>query len=219
MLGRKNNNNQGRLPAGFIALIAMTVTACAQAQSVPPGDDAVEAIWRIRELPFQFHSANVSYTCDALRKKIHAILKAVGVHESLAVDMDCGRRTMVKFAQARISLASPVEATVENILAATHFEPHRVLAARMNDVALPTPTDIERFAASWRQAPLARLNLTSSDCDLLNGLRAQIFPMLRVRSLKGFLCSVSATRVPPNLGAEALMPTLDTESIPTAARR
>jgi hypothetical protein len=207
MLGRYNDYN-GRVVA---AVIAFALAAPAHADiirlAVAPDDNEIEAIWRVQQLQFDYYSPNTSYSCGALQKKIRTILQAVGVHESVVVEVRCDGHEPVSAVRVYISFAAPIEATEENILAATSFESHELLAARLRGIALPTSTDIERFAASWRRISLMRLRLKSGDCDLLNGLRGQVFPKLRIRTASGFNCSVSPTRLRPALNVEALMRT------------
>jgi hypothetical protein len=169
--------------------------------AVAPDDKAIAAIWRVHHLHFDYYSPNTSYSCSALQKKIRAILQAVG---AVAVEMRC-YDARVRFVRVYISFAAPVEATEENILSATSFEGREVLAAQLKGVALPTSTDIERFWASWQRISLARLRLQNGDCDLLNSLRAQIFPKLRIDEATGFNCSVGSTRLPPILRVESLI--------------
>jgi hypothetical protein len=183
-------------------LVALGVAMTARADSTP--DEATQAIWRVQRLELDYHSSSASYSCDGLEEKIRSILQAVGAHESLAVKTRCDGRGPVSFARVLITLASPVEATPENIRAATTFEPHERMVAQLKHVVLPTSADIERFAASWQHISL-RPHVATGDCDLLDDLRGQILPKLRIRATRGFNCSVSASRLRPAPRVEALV--------------
>jgi hypothetical protein len=185
--------------------MVLTLGLPAHASSVMSDENSVSAIWHVQQLPFDYYSPHTSYSCRALKSRIRAILQAVGAHESMEIAGSCAAHEPVRSARIYISLASPVEATDANVLDATTFQPHERLAARLRGIALPTSTDIERFPASWRRVSLAQLHLKSGDCDLLNDLRSQVFPRLRVRNAAGFECSVSPTRLAPSLKAEALV--------------
>jgi hypothetical protein len=166
---------------------------------------AVEAIWRVQELQFSYHSSRTAYSCSGLQRKIRLILQAVGAHESVAVEVHCLHREMLNSARASIAIATPVEATDENIRAATTFAPYELMAARMRGVALPTATNIERFPASWQRVRLSELQFEMGDCDLLDDLHGQVFPRLRIRGMTGFNCSSTATRLRPKPQLEALI--------------
>ena len=107
------------------------------------GDPTVEAIWRVQQLPFNYHSTRTAFSCSGLQEKIRAILQAVGAHESVAVEVQCLGGELLHSARASIAIATPLEATDENILAATRFEPYELMAARLRGVALPSATNIE----------------------------------------------------------------------------
>jgi hypothetical protein len=168
-------------------------------------DAAVEAIWRVQQVQFDYQSSSVSYSCSALKERIRGILLAAGAHESIAVEAGCDGDELVAATRASISLAAPVEATDENVRIATSFEPHEVLAARVRGTALPTATDIARFTASWQRVSLRDLQLTRGDCDLLDGLSRQVLPKLRIRDTRGFRCPVEASRLAPIPRVEALV--------------
>jgi len=192
-------------------LLVATAIAFVSMLAVPAhADPAVQAIWRVQQLPFTYHSTRTAYSCSGLQEKIRSILRAVGAHESVIVEVHCPAGELLHSARASIAIATPIEATDENIRAATRFEPYELMAARMRGVALPTATNIERFTASWRRISLSHLQLRMGDCDLLKDLRGQVFPRLRLRDASGFGCSATATRVRPVPKVEALIHTTTT---------
>jgi hypothetical protein len=174
-------------------------------------DETVDAVWRIQRFDFTYHSSTVYYSCRALQAKIGAILRAVGAHHRVAVDVHCMGGDFVRFAYVRVTLAVPAEATQATVTAATTFDTRAQLVARLRKLPLPTAVDIERFPAEWRTVSLSghrSLRLDSGDCDLLRGMREQIFPKLSVRVARdGLRCTPGATtRIRPKLVVTALMP-------------
>lgn len=159
----------------------------------------VEAIWRIQSFDF-YHSASVAYSCRALRDKVAAILKLAGAHESSIVEVGCSG-SMLRMAQVRITLASPVEATPENIRRATTFDGRAELIARMANISLPTAVDIEHFPATWRRVSLrghGPSRLDASDCELLRGMIKQVFPKLSTRVQRRPMCVEGPMRGMPS---------------------
>ena len=171
----------------------------------------IEAIWRVQHLDFSYDSPRYQYTCNALKNKVRAILRSMGAHERVTIDAGFSGDLVVQQMRARISLAAPVEATVENVLAATTFDERDQLIARLRDKRLPTAADLERFPASWRRVSLSRdrrLHLAAGDCELLNSIRKQLLPKLSVNVRDwGRRCSLEATRVQVVSEIDALMPT------------
>jgi hypothetical protein len=166
--------------------------------------EPVDAVWRIQHLNFTYRSTNVYYSCDALQAKIGEVLRAVGAHRRVAVEMRCAGNHFVNFASARVTLAAPAEATRENVRAATTFDARTRLTATVRKIRLPTPHDIERFRASWQTVSL--LSMEPGDCELLRGIHEQLFPQLSVRVINGMpRCSSFATKTRPKLEVAALM--------------
>jgi hypothetical protein len=201
----------------IVAAVCLPLFGAAPAR---PGDPAagaservIEAIWRVQHLDFRHYSPGRRYTCDALKNKVRAILRSMGAHEALTIDAGCSGDLIVQQISARISLAAPVEATVENVQAATTFDSRDELVARLRDTRLPTAVDLERFPASWRRVSLSRdnrLHLEAGDCELLNSIRKQLLPRLGVNiRVWGRRCSLDATRVQNVYEIEALLPSRD----------
>lgn len=186
-------------------LVATAIAFVSMLAAPAHADPAVQAIWRVQQLPFTYHSTRTAYSCSGLQEKIRSILQTVGAHESVIVEVHCPAGELLRSTHGSIAIATPIEATDENILAATRFEPYELMVARLRGVALPTATNIERFAASWRRISLSHLQLGTGDCDLLDDLRGQVFPRLRIRNVSGFGCSATATRVRPVPKVEALI--------------
>ncbi len=173
-------------------------------------DDTVAAIWQIERIDFVYHSSTVRYSCGNLQRRIAAILQAVGAHSTIGVELGCRSGDLVRSANVRLTLAAPVEATEENLRAATDFDTHDELVARLRQTQLPSANDIERFPASWRTVALTHsppLSLGPGDCDLLRALRDDVFPRLRVQVVSsGLHCGGAGTRIGPRIQVNALMP-------------
>lgn len=174
-------------------------------------DDTIAAIWQIERIEFVYHSSTVRYSCGNLQRRIAAILQAVGAHSTIGVDLGCRSGDLVRYAHVRLTLAVPVEATEENVRAATDFDTRDELVARLRQTQLPSANDIARFPASWRTVALTRsppLALGPGDCDLLRAMRDDVFPRLRVRVVSsGLHCGGGAnTRIKPRIQVNALMP-------------
>jgi hypothetical protein len=174
-------------------------------------EEPIAAIWQIERIEFVYHSSTVRYSCGNLQRRIAAILQAVGAHSTIGVDVGCRSGDLVRYANVRLTLAVPVAATEENVRAATDFDTHDELVARLRQTQLPSANDIARFPATWRTVALARtppLSLGPGDCDLLRALRDDVFPRLRVRVVSsGLHCGGGAnTRITPRIQVNALMP-------------
>lgn len=202
-----------RIKQSVLALIlaagSMQCCAIGTAASEPL---PVTAIWNLQQLPFRFRSENIYYSCDSLRTKIAAILTAVGARADLRVDLPCGYGSLTNGAFAAIQLATPIEATPQNVAAATSHSAQTELIARLNKVDLPNATDIQRFPAAWQTVLLGRgggLSLDAADCELLQALSEQVFPHLAVQLAKRRIhCpGTGSTRANLKVAVTALMPT------------
>jgi hypothetical protein len=186
-------------------------------------DDATEpatpitAIWHTQRVELSFHSGTIYYSCDGLRAKIAAILKAVGAQEGVESELPCRRDTVTNQVVTQITITHPLEATAQNLEAATTYSTQAQLVARLNKTDLPTANDVQRFSAERRMVTLGsqrRLKLDGADCALLLALSEQVFPQLDVQVAKGRLsCSGnSGGRLRPKIQVMALVPT-EAESV------
>jgi hypothetical protein len=192
------------------ALVGVAVVRAAD-DDTPPPDETIEAIWHVERIDFAYHSMTVRYECRALQLRIAEILHAVGANAHIGVELDCTSGDMVRHAGVQVTLAVPVEATEENVAAATDYDTRDELVARLRHEQLPGANDVERFPARWRTVALTRtppLSLGPTDCDLLRAMRDQVFPQLHVRVISsGLNCgSGSDTRIQPRIHVNALIP-------------
>jgi hypothetical protein len=104
-----------------------------------------------------------------------------------------------------------MQATPENVQAATTFATEDELVARLRETQLPTAATIERFPAEWREIPVTKIDgvrIGPQDCELLEDLHKQVLPhiaSIRVVRAK-FSCGSSELRASrPILIVEALV--------------
>ena len=192
----------------FVASLG-AVFGSSAAEDAPP-DTQITAIWQIQQIDFVYNSSTVRYSCGNLQRRIAAILQAVGANANMGVEIGCSSGELVRYANVHLTLAVPVEATAENLRAATNFDARDQLVARLHQTQLPSAEQLTRFPARWRTVALTRsppLSLGPGDCDLLRSMRDDVFPLLHVRVVSsGLRCgSGSDTRIPPRINVNALM--------------
>jgi hypothetical protein len=166
-------------------------------------------VWQVQSLDFAYRAGNTAYSCSTLQRRLQAILRSVGARDTLTVVMQrCTDQSAS--ASVLITLASPVEATQENIDAVTRHDSKDGLIAKVRGEQLPTRETIERFPAVWKTISMSRdpkLQLDSGDCELVKQLRRDIFPRLSIRILHDNLrCSMAYQSLgQPQLSVAALV--------------
>src|SRR5262245_15166477 len=98
------------------ALLA-TSEVIAQAQHSP---GTVEAIWRTQTMDFHYRSDSQYFTCAEFETKLSATLLAIGVYRDMTIAALCPR-DLSGHVRAKITLASPIEATDPNVRSVTTF--------------------------------------------------------------------------------------------------
>jgi hypothetical protein len=194
-----------------ICLATSAPDCFAAADDAPEAALPVMAIWHTQQVGLSFHSGNIHYSCEGLRTKIVAVLRAVGAREGVNVDLPCLRNALTNQIVTHVTVTSPLEATEQNLEAATKYSTEAQLVARLNKVDLPTANDLHRFPAERRTVVLGgqgRLKLDGADCDLLAALSQQIFPLLDIQVPRGRMnCPINgASRIRPKIQVKALMP-------------
>ena len=168
------------LVLGFAALL-VCASARSETKREAVSDAPTEAIWRIQEFDFHFRAQKGRYhSCSSLHSKITGFMEAIGAG-SVIVHIGCDRNTLVEHAFARIATAMPIQATPENVRAATTFDTEAQMVARLRQARLPTAETVERFPAEWREVAVRSIHgvrLEPADCDLLHDLHEQILPHL-----------------------------------------
>jgi hypothetical protein len=188
-------------------LIFVAAAACAQTPS-PASQDVIDAIWRVEQFDFNYRSARGFYACDELQARLARMLISLGAHESAKVELRCTGGRLVSNVRAHISVAVPVEATRENVQAATTFDARARLLARLGRYGLPTAAHVQHFPAAWRRVYVTangRRRFGASECELLSQVQQQIFPQLRVRSSVELYCMPWATHVTQTLEVKTLV--------------
>ena len=198
-----------------IALAASLSSQGARAESTTEdaGSTAVESVWRVQSFDFEYRGFSTSYSCGSLRKRLRSILLTVGARDTLVI-RTTGCYDLSELANVQITMASPVEATPANIRALTEHDSEDELIARVRGESLASAADIERFSAEWRTISMSRdkrLRLAPGDCELVQQLRREVFPLMSIRIVEDNLhCSRafgSFTR--PQLAVSALVATND----------
>ena len=167
----------------------------------------VEAIWRTQTMDFHYRSDSQYITCAEFETKLSTTLLAIGVYRDMTIAALCPRELSGRV-RARITLASPIEATDQNLQSVTTFTGTERLLAHLTQKTLPTPGSIERFPAQWRTVSLRRnttVSIGTEDCEFLRALSKQVLPQLSVRVIRD-VSGCMAARIPPRLIVEALVP-------------
>jgi hypothetical protein len=196
------------LTAAAIGMGMMLGSLPAAARNGEAAAEPVTAIWRQHRIAFEYHGSSVRYSCSGLQKKVGSILKAMGAHDDVAVEVNCASDALTSSASMRVTLKIPVVASEANVRAVTTYTAQQELVARLHGVPLPTATDLHRFDAVWRSVSLTRnrkLRLSSGDCDLLTGVHTQLLPKLGIVT-QDFHCYDGSRRTRPKFQVMALLP-------------
>jgi hypothetical protein len=191
------------------AFVALSPSTYARTDDAAPASGIVAAVWKVQSLDFAYRGYSTAYSCGALQDRLRAILQTVGARDTLTIQMwNCS--DLSYSARVQITIASPVEATPENVQALTTYDSKDALVARVRNERLDTAGDIERFPAVWKTISLARdkqLDLEPGDCELVQQLRRDVFPRLSVRIVRDNLhCSNAfGTIGKPRLSVTALV--------------
>jgi hypothetical protein len=188
-----------------VLLLAAGV-ASAQAQ---PDDAVVEAVWKPQRMNFVYHGYSTLYSCRSLQEKLEKILMTVGARGGIHLRAYSCDDTMAT-ARFQIVLASPVEATAENVEALTTYDSQDELLARVRGERLASAEDVQRFPAVWKTISFARsreMRLAPGDCELVQQLRRHILPRMSVQIVNDQVrCSSFGNIGKPRLTVSALVP-------------
>jgi hypothetical protein len=171
-----------RTAMSTVALAAIACSALAQAE------EPVSALWKSQEINFTYQGFTTRFTCDGLRDRVRAILLELGARPDLkATALGCSPSNLPSpFPSVRLVIATPVEATPENVIALSQD------AGRKDRDSSRAPAEgigsADRFAASWRTVNLAqsgsRLRIERGECELIEQLRDHVFPQLQIRVIE-----------------------------------
>jgi hypothetical protein len=192
-----------------VCTLLCSLPSHARTEEVLNTADIVDAVWKVQSLDFAYRGFSTAYSCSGLRDRVRAILQTVGARDTLVVrTWNCADPSYS--ARVQITLASPVEATAENIKALTTHDSKAQLIARVRNEQLDTAADLERFPAVWKTISLNRdreLDLAPGDCELVQQLRRDVLPRMAVRIVRDNLhCSSGfGTIGRPRLSVSALV--------------
>lgn len=193
--GGYSHVRSGVLAAVLVA--AMLQSASASSQSSGSGSTAaagaapeVTALWQAHDLRFHYFGLTTYYTCSGLEDRLEQILKELGAHSDVRVTATgCfGMNDIGKMLSARIRVRMP---TVPGEAAADSF------AATSKAVSLTTH----------------RLGyMGAGDCELLEQVRDQLLPALKIQLVKDGLHCVpgQSSLINQSLQVQALIPANET---------
>jgi hypothetical protein len=196
----------GRRRIGIVVGLAALLSSTLAAGEGPDPD--VDAVWKQQRLAFEYRGYSTLYNCTSLETKLQDILLSIGAREDLRVSgYACDEQISV--ARFEIVFHSPVEATPENVSAATSYDSQDELIARVRGEPLASAADLPRFPAVWKTVSFARdreLKLQSGDCELMQQVRRQILTKMSVRIVADRIrCSSAFGNIgPPRLTVSAL---------------
>ncbi|HEX4970860.1 MAG TPA: hypothetical protein VFV69_07365 [Steroidobacteraceae bacterium] len=203
----------GRLTAiGWVAVLLLSGNA-AHAQSLDDpavADPAVvEAVWKPQRIDFVYRGYSTLYSCGGLQDKLEKILATVGARDHVELRAySCD--DALSIARFQIALASPVEATPENVQELTTYDARDELIARVRGERLARAEDLPRFPAVWKTISFARsreMRLEPGDCELVQELRRHVLPRMSVQIVSDRVrCSAFGNIGKPQLTVSALVP-------------
>jgi hypothetical protein len=187
----------------------LLVGSVAHAQSLPDAP-VVEAVWKPQRINFVYHGYSTLYSCSGLQEKLEKILTTVGARDDSVELRAYSCDDQLSTARFEIALASPVEATPENVEALTSYDSRDELVARVRSERLASAEDLERFPAVWKTISFARsreMKLDPGDCELVLQLRRQILQRMSVQIVNDRVqCSDFGNIGRPRLTVSALVP-------------
>jgi hypothetical protein len=162
--------------------VAPSTTAMATAAD---GAQPVTAVWVERKIYFPYMGFTALYSCDGLRNKVRAALKAIGARPGFEVTAHgCPYRSGPEpLPWLEIVAAMPVEATAEVLAELAAKAPERELAAKVTGKDAADEATA-RFPARPRQVSFSDDPMglfQAGDCELVEQLRDKVFVPLGAR--------------------------------------
>jgi hypothetical protein len=191
------------------AAVLLLVASVASAQT-QPDEAVVEAVWKPQRINFVYRGYSTLYSCRGLQDKLEKILTTVGARGGSIQLRAYSCDDELAIARFQIALASPVEATPENVEALTTYDSQDALIARVRGERLASGEDLQRFPAVWKTISFARsreMRLAPGDCELVDQLRRHILPHMSVQIVNDQVrCSQFGNIGKPRLTVSALVP-------------
>ena len=193
-----------------LARAAVLLLATAVASAAPQtNEEIVEAVWKPQRMNFVYRGYSTFYSCRGLQDKLEKILTTVGAQGGIALRAYACDDQMA-IARFEIVLASPVEATPQNVQELTSYDARDELTARVRGEQLASAADVQRFPAVWKTISFARnreMRLAPGDCELVSQLRRHILPRMSVHIVSDQVrCSEFGNISKPQLVVSALVP-------------
>jgi hypothetical protein len=194
----------------LIAWVALAMLCWSVVRAESQSDTAVvEAVWKPQRIDFVYRGYSTLYSCSGLQSKLEKILTTVGARGGIELRAySCDDQ--LSTARFQIVLASPVEATHENLTALTTYDAQDELVARVRGERLASAEDLPRFQAVWKTISFARsreMRLDPGDCELVEQLRRHILPRMSVQIVSDRVqCSPFGNLARPQLTVSALVP-------------
>ncbi len=189
-----------------LGLVGLLAAAGARA------DDATPAVWKTQEIQFNYFGFTTTYTCDGLRDRVRAILRAVGADKDLQLTTwGCGALDRpTRLPSLRIALSTPVPATPENIADISRLAADQAADKKSSRKQLSHAATTDQFPAVWKTVDFRKSNVQarSGECELMEQLRDQVFKKLSVRIVDDHLnCIPNQISIgQPDLKVAALVP-------------
>ena len=159
------------------AMIGVTVGLGGNALSAPSADSSSATAgdasvtpqfgtWRSHKLDFQFMGFTATYSCDSLSEKLTLLLRKVGARTGFNITPVCGRDYAVPDKSADAQVA---------------FESLQPFSPSGSEAAGPTVPGVWRHVELQPRAPI---QLTGTDCELVEQFRNRLLPMFTIRNLQ-----------------------------------
>ena len=149
-------------------------------QAADSASAPVQAAWKVQEIRYNYVGYTTAYNCDAAEDKIKAILLAVGAHPQTRVrTAGCEFNRPTRNFFVTITAISPAPAS--EVVKTVNEKSREELLAKLGT---KNPVSDDQFPALWKTVDLAhdrRLNLQPGDCELMDGLRQQVFPKMAIK--------------------------------------
>jgi hypothetical protein len=192
-----------------LRLLLLTLLASIAPLTAPTAEavDRTEAIWRSQQLPLDYLAHNTFYSCAELATRVVDILRVLGTRSQIGELSGCD--DFAQRQQISVRITAPMEASPENVHAATTFSSTERLLAELRHLSLPTATDIERFPSEWLTIRVARIGnapIAARDCELLRTMNRQLFSKLSIRSSgKAPHCGFDGSSIPTQFTFDTLV--------------
>jgi hypothetical protein len=156
--------NVAKLCLLLFAAGCMLQTGIASAQDPVVAKEHVQAQWQSRELTFHFMGFRTYYSCSAIEDRLEQMLRELGANSDVrVVATGCSPAPVSSMITARVRLSMPI------------------------DVGSAATPDSPTFSAQKKVVTLAihdGHHVGAGDCELLEQVRDQLLPALKLQIVK-----------------------------------